>query len=127
MSFVAASRRASEPSARAAAVVDSAAVGAAAAELTRSSARVTGCIVVYPRRRVRERNRRGLVHGAHAVVALQRRGLGGREVEDQSRNGRQVRDGERIWVVFCERAVVFFIGEMDDVFASLRVRAAGER
>ena len=29
--------------------------------------------------------------------------------------------------VFCERAVVFFIGEMDDVFASLRVRAARER
>ena len=77
--------------------------------------------------RVRERNRRGLVHGADAVVLLQRRGLGGREVEDQGRNGRQVRDGERIRVVFCERAVVSFIGEMDDVFASLRVRAAGER
>ena len=42
-------------------------------------------------------------------------------------SARQVRDGERIREVFGERAVVFFIGEMNDVFASLRVRAAGER
>ena len=68
------------------------------------------------RRRVGERNRAGLVHGAHAVVALERRGLGGREVENQRWYAWEVSYRECVGPLFRERIVMLSAGEVDDVF-----------